>query len=121
MLISTISKNTIPLTTIFSQLFTFLLLSSHLLHATMCIIKKLLYHDIKKAILYHIMKFYVTTCHVMTIMASLMASMYNVIYVTWAGGICLICTHESEDAWHLRASAEISGESQPHMLHTYVM
>ena len=61
MLISTISHNAIPFTTIFSQFFTFLLLSSHLFHATVCIIKSFLCHDIKQAMSYHIMEFYVTT------------------------------------------------------------
>ena len=51
-----------PFTTVISQFFTFLLLSSHLLHATVCIIKNFLCHDIKQAMLYHIMEFYVTTC-----------------------------------------------------------
>ena len=40
-----------------------------------------------------------------------------VIYVTWAGGICLICTHEPEGAQRLSASAGISGKSQLYMLH----
>ena len=62
MLISTLSYNAIPFTTVFSQFFTFLLLSSHLLHATVCIIKSFLCHDIKQAMSYHIMEFYVTTC-----------------------------------------------------------
>ena len=62
MLISTISYNVIPLITVFLQLFTFLLLSSHLLHAKVCIIKSFLCHDIKQAMSYHIMEFYVTTC-----------------------------------------------------------
>ena len=35
----------------------------------------------------------------------------QVIYVTWAGGICLICMHEPKDAQHLRASVNISGNS----------
>ena len=51
-----------PLTTVFSQFFTFLLLSSHLLHATVYIIKSFLCHDIKQAMSYHIMEFYVMTC-----------------------------------------------------------
>ena len=51
-----------PFTTVISQFFTFLLLSSHLLHATVCIIKNFLCHDIKQAMSYHIMEFYVTTC-----------------------------------------------------------
>ena len=42
---------------------------------------------------------------------------YYIIYVTWAGVICLICTHEHEGAQRPRASADISGKSQPHMLH----
>ena len=62
MLISTISYNAIPFTTVFSQFFTFLLLSSHLLHATVCIIKSFLCHDIKQAMSYHIMEFYVMIC-----------------------------------------------------------
>ena len=41
----------------------------------------------------------------------------QVIYVTWAGGICLICTYEPEGAQRPRASANISGKSRPHMLH----
>ena len=61
MLISTISYNAIPLRTAFSQFFTFLLLSSHLLNAIVCIIKSFLCHDIKQAMSYHIMEFYVTT------------------------------------------------------------
>ena len=40
-----------------------------------------------------------------------------VIYVTWAGVICLICTHEPEGAQRPRASADISGKSRPPMLH----
>ena len=63
MLISTLSYNAIPFTTVFLQFFTFLLLSSHLLHATVCIIKSFLCHNIKQAMSYHIMEFYVTTCH----------------------------------------------------------
>ena len=47
---------------------------------------------------------------------SLMA-MLQVIYVTWAGVICLICTHEPEGAQCPRASADISGKSQPPVLH----
>ena len=62
MLISTINYNAIPLITVFLQLFIFLLLSSHLLHAKVCIIKSFLCHDIKQAMSYHIMEFYVTTC-----------------------------------------------------------
>ena len=61
MLIFTINYNAIPFTTVFSQFFTFLLLPSHLLHATVCIIKSFLCHDIKQAMSYHIMEFYVTT------------------------------------------------------------
>ena len=60
MLISTRSYNAIPLRTAFSQFFTFLLLSSHLLNAIVCIIKSFLCHDIKQAMSYHIMEFYVT-------------------------------------------------------------
>ena len=41
----------------------------------------------------------------------------HVIYVMWAGGICLICMHKPEGAQHLRASANISGKSGSHMLH----
>ena len=59
---STISYNAILFTTVFSQLFTFLLLSSQLLNAIVCIIKSFLCHDIKQAMSYHIMGFYVTTC-----------------------------------------------------------
>ena len=40
-----------------------------------------------------------------------------VIYVTWAGVICLICTHEHEGAQRPSASADISGKSRLHMLH----
>ena len=40
-----------------------------------------------------------------------------VIYVTWAGRICLICTHEPEGAACSRASVDISGKSRPHILH----
>ena len=58
---SPISYNAIPLSTVFSQLFTFLLLSSQLLNAMVCIIKSFLCHDIKQAMSYHIMEFYVTT------------------------------------------------------------
>ena len=57
MLISTLSYNAIPFTTVFSQFFTFLLLHSHLLHEIVCIIKSFLCHDIKKAMSYHIMEF----------------------------------------------------------------
>ena len=64
MLISTRSYNVIPLRTAFSQFFTFLLLSSHLLNVMVCIIKSFLCHDIKQAMSYHIMEFYVTTCHI---------------------------------------------------------
>ena len=42
--------------------------------------------------------------------------MCYVIYVTWAGGICLVCTHEPEGAQCLRASADISGKSLPHII-----
>ena len=52
MLMSTISYNAIPLSTVFSQLFTFLLLSSQLLNAMVCIIKSFLCHDIKQAMSY---------------------------------------------------------------------
>ena len=51
----------IPLT-VLSQLFTFLLLSSQLLNAVVCIIKSFLCHDITQVMSYHIMEFYVTTC-----------------------------------------------------------
>ena len=57
-----VSYNAIPLRTAFSQFFTFLLLSSHLLNAIVCIIKSFLCHNIKQAMSYHIMEFYVTTC-----------------------------------------------------------
>ena len=40
-----------------------------------------------------------------------------VIYVTWAGGIRLICTHKPEGVQCLRASVDISGKSQLHMLY----
>ena len=40
-----------------------------------------------------------------------------VIYVTWAGGICLICMRETKGVQRLRASADISGKSQQHVLH----
>ena len=43
----------------------------------------------------------------------------HVIYVTWAGGICLICTHEPEGAQCPRASADISGKPRRHVI--YVM
>ena len=39
------------------------------------------------------------------------------IYVTWAGVICLICMHEPEGTHHLRASTDISGKSRLPMLH----
>ena len=42
---------------------------------------------------------------------------YIYIYVTWTGGNCLICTHESEGAQFLKASADISGKSRLHFLH----
>ena len=42
---------------------------------------------------------------------------FYVIYVTWAGVICLICTHEPEGAQRPRASADISGKSRLPMLH----
>ena len=53
--------------------FTFLLLSSHLLNAIVCIIKSFLCHNVTQAMSYYIMEFYVTTCHiyVKTIAASL--------------------------------------------------
>ena len=79
MLISTISYNAIPFTTIFSQFFTFLLLSSHLFHATVCIIKSFLCHDIKQAMSYRIMEFYVTT-----IAASLIHECLSCIIMVWA-------------------------------------
>ena len=41
----------------------------------------------------------------------------NVMYVTWAGVICLMYTHEPKGAQHPRASADISGKSRVHMLH----
>ena len=44
-------------------------------------------------------------------------SRLQVIYVTWAGVICLICTHEPEGAQRPRASADISGKSRLPMLH----
>ena len=78
MLISTISYNAIPFTTIFSQFFTFLLLSSHLFHATVCIIKNFLCHDIKQAMSYRIMEFYVTT-----IAASLIHGCLSCIIMVW--------------------------------------
>ena len=77
MLISTISYNAIPFTTIFSQFFTFLLSSSHLLHAAVCIIKSFLCHDIKQAMSYH-MEFYV-----MTIAASLIHGCLSCIIMVW--------------------------------------
>ena len=77
MLISTISYNAIPFTTIFSQFFTFLLLSSHLLHTTVCIIKSFLCHDIKQAMSYH-MEVYVTT-----IAASLIHGSLSCIIMIW--------------------------------------
>ena len=40
-----------------------------------------------------------------------------VVYVLWAGAICLICTHEPEGAQWPRVTADISGQSQPPMLH----
>ena len=40
-----------------------------------------------------------------------------VIYVAWAGVICLICTHEHEGAQRPSASSDISGKSRLHMLH----
>ena len=58
MLISTISYDAIPLTTVVHLS---LLLFSHLLHATVCIVKSFLCHDIKQAMSYH-MEFYVITC-----------------------------------------------------------
>ena len=76
-LISTISYNAIPFTTIFSQ-FTFLLLSSRLFHATVCIIKSFLCHDIKQAMSYRIMEFYVTT-----IAASLIHGCLSCIIMVW--------------------------------------
>ena len=41
----------------------------------------------------------------------------HVIYVTWAGVICLIYTHKHEGTQSSRASVDISGKSQLHMLH----
>ena len=45
------------------------------------------------------------------------AYMYNnfvpilhVIYVTWAGGICLICTHKPEGTQYPRENVDISGK-----------
>ena len=79
MLISTISYNAIPFTTIFSQFFTFLLLSSHLFHATVGIIKSFLCHDIKQAMMsYRIMEFYVTT-----IATSLIHGCLSCIIMVW--------------------------------------
>ena len=54
-----INYNAIPLTTVLSQLFTFLLLSSHLLNAIVCIIKSFLCNMLYMS--YHVMEFYVTT------------------------------------------------------------
>ena len=51
MLMSAISYNAIPLTTAVSQLFTFLLLSSHLLNAIVYIIKS--FHKTGYVISYH--------------------------------------------------------------------
>ena len=36
---------------------------SHLLYAIVCILKSFVCHDIKHAMSYYIMEFYVTTCH----------------------------------------------------------
>ena len=51
-----------------------------------------------------------------------MHSFFNVYnYVTWAKVICLICMPEHDGMQCPRASADISGKSRLHMLHTYVM
>ena len=42
-----------------------------------------------------------------------------IIYITWAGGICLMCMHKPEGMQCLRASADITGKSRPHMLHMF--
>ena len=41
----------------------------------------------------------------------------HVIYVTWAGVICLRCTHEPEGVQHPRVSVDILGKSLLPMLH----
>ena len=70
MLISTISYNAIPLTTVVHLS---LLLFSHLLHATVCIVKSFLYHD-KTG---YVISYHGILCHnmlyVTTITASLVA------------------------------------------------
>ena len=59
------------------QFFTFLLLSSHLLHATVCIIKSFLCRDIKQVMSYH-MEFYVTA-----ITVSLIHGCLSCIIMVW--------------------------------------
>ena len=46
-----------------------------------------------------------------------MCTNVHVIYVTWAGVICLKCTHEHEGTQRPRACGDILGKSQLHMLH----
>ena len=59
-----------------------------------------------------------------SLLASYIASfsaMY-VIYVTWAGGICLICTHKPEGMQRPRVSVDISGKSRPHtFIYIYIL
>ena len=80
MLISTLSYNAIPFTTVFSQFFTFLLLHSHLLHEIVCIIKSFLCHDIKKAMLRHkkgyVISYHGILCHDMSYVTTIAASLH---------------------------------------------
>ena len=68
MLISTISYNAKPLTTVFSQLFTFFLLSGHLLNATVCTIMS--QHKPGYVISYHGI-----LCHDMSYVTTIVASL----------------------------------------------
>ena len=66
------------------------------------------------------MYMYICNWHSMSVYANtltLWQFKLHVIYVTWAGVICLICTHEPEGAQRPRASADISGKSRLPMLH----
>ena len=63
------------------------------------------------------MRVYVYNAVCIIVMICICRSGIYVIYVTWAGVICLICTHEPEGAQRPRASADISGKSRPPMLH----
>ena len=62
------------MTTVLLQLFAFVLLSSQLLNAVVCIIKSFPGHDIKQVMSYHIMEFYITTIAVSSLFCDPMNS-----------------------------------------------